>query len=83
MVSRSLLLAVSVDLPARALVLNTKQYNGKWACCYCEEEGSQVEGCPQARYWPPHEDTGDLPRLRTHHSILENAVMATSSDPEV
>ena len=33
------LLMCSVDLPARALVLNMKQFNGRYGCCYCEDKG--------------------------------------------
>ena len=39
-ISKAKLLMCSVDLPARALVLNMKQYNGKFACAYCENEGT-------------------------------------------
>ena len=80
MVSHSLLLAVSVDLPARALVLNTKQYNGKWGCCYCEYEGVQHPNAPMVRYWPPPEE---VPQTRTHKSLIVNAAKAASSDPQV
>ena len=33
------LLMCSVDLPARAFVLNMKQFNGKYGCSQCEDEG--------------------------------------------
>ena len=32
-------LLCSVDLPARASVLNMKQFNGKYGCSQCEDEG--------------------------------------------
>ena len=33
------LLMCLVDLPARASVLNMKQFNGKFGCSQCEDEG--------------------------------------------
>ena len=37
--ARAKLLMFVADLPARALVLNMKQYNGKFRCAHCEDEG--------------------------------------------
>ena len=42
MVARGILLACSVDLPARAMISNMKQWNGANGCLYCEEEGSTI-----------------------------------------
>ena len=41
-VCRVKLLMVVADLPAKALVLNCNQYNGKFGCSTCEHEGKQV-----------------------------------------
>ena len=39
MLARAVLLACSVDLPARAMLLNMKQWNGIQGCLYCNHEG--------------------------------------------
>ena len=41
--SKVMLLQCSVDLPARAMVSNTKQFNGKHGCLYCYHPG-KTEG---------------------------------------
>lgn len=68
---RTTLLMCSVDLPARCLCSNMKQFNGKYACIYCENPGTQRPSCKSARDWLPGEY-----RLRTHQSIVENTRMA-------
>jgi len=37
--ARAKLLLTVCDLPAKAMVLNQKQYNGYYACNYCLDEG--------------------------------------------
>ena len=44
MVSKARLLMCAVDLPARASVLNMKQFK-KWGCTYCEDEGVPRPTC--------------------------------------
>lgn len=69
---RCILLTTAVDLPARALLLNMKQFNGKHGCCFCEAEGTTRNDDWLHRYWPPATAT-----LRTHASIMQNAISAT------
>lgn len=38
--SKARLLMCTADLPARAQILNMKQYNGKQGYAYCEDEGT-------------------------------------------
>eukprot|EP00734_Pompholyxophrys_sp_LG126_P000182 Pompholyxophrys_sp_v1_NODE_31_length_3649_cov_4.542571.p1 type:complete len:426 gc:universal NODE_31_length_3649_cov_4.542571:2515-1238(-) len=56
-------ITISADLPAKALLLNSHQYNGVCGCHQCEEEGVICEG---SRCWPwvlnPH--------IRTPKSML-------------
>ena len=42
MVCRARLLFVVADLPAKASLLNIIQYNGKFGCPTCYQEGKQV-----------------------------------------
>ena len=72
-ISKAKLLMCSVDLPARALVLNMKQYNGKFACAYCENEGTPRATSALHRNWLYSSDYV----LRTHDSVISNAEEAT------
>ena len=71
-----MLLLTSVDLPARALVLNMKQFNGRYGGCFCYDEGSTSTGDALHRFWPPRSVSPDL---RTHQSLLDNAREATNT----
>jgi len=64
-----MLLFSCVDLPAQALMLNMKQFNGKWGCNYCEDEGVPRRSCHLHRNWPYEESVV----LRTHQSMMQNA----------
>jgi len=76
----AMLLQCSVDLPARALVLNSKQFNGKYGCLYCESTGETPPGDHLHRYWPP--PSSGL-TLRSHESVMQNATKATSDGEPV
>ena len=54
-----------VDLPAQAKLLNMKQYNGKFGCATCEDEGVPRPGAYMQRNWPCTTNRA----LRTHTSI--------------
>lgn len=73
-VVRAALLMCSVDLPARCLCANMKQFNGKHGCVYCESPGSPRENVPSVRDWPP-----DTAVLRTHSSFVHDAQEAVLS----
>ena len=59
------LLMCSVDLPARSLYANMKQFNG---CIYCENPGTLCLSCPCVCDWVP-----GAHNLHTHQSIIQNA----------
>ena len=72
--SRAILLTCSVDLPARAMLTNMKQWNGAYGCLYCEEKGTTI-GCDHLhRYWPYKDAT-----LRTQTSLFRNAEVAITT----
>lgn len=48
--ARAILLMCSVDLPARAILLNMKQWNGVQGCLYCESTGTVLPGDHLHRY---------------------------------
>ena len=66
---RAILLQCSVDLPARAVVMNMKQFNGEFGCLYCEAEGRTPPGDHLHRYWPP----SSRGPAHSHETLLENA----------
>ena len=61
---RAMLLICSVDLPARAIVANMKQYNGHYSCIYCEDGVSE----DRTLRWP----FNHRPTPRSHRSVIEN-----------
>ena len=73
MTAHAILLLCTVDLQAQAPLINMKQYNGAYACNFCE-----TMGVPRAnhlhRNWPPVRAA-----LRTHQVMIQNARDAISS----
>ena len=67
-VGRGILLMTSVDLPARAIVLNMKNFNGSHGCCYCLHSGETTPPAYLLRFWPLRE----VP-ARTHSTMIEMA----------
>ena len=78
--ARAMLLLGSVDLPARAILLNMKHFNGMYGCLYCHHPGETEPGNHLHRFWPDKPDTKDL---RTMHSILRDAKEATEQGKAV
>jgi hypothetical protein len=76
---RVALVAASCDLPARALVLNMRQFNGRHGCHLCEDEGQTSAGNPLFRWWPP----SSTQKLRTKKSLTEDSIKATTNDEVV
>ena len=64
-----MLLFSCVDLPAQALMLNMKQFNGRWGCNWREDEGVPCATSHLHRNWPYKPSVV----LRTHQSMLKNA----------
>ena len=72
MFARVALLLCSVDLPARALVTNMKQWNGVNKCLYCEHDGVTIGSDHLHRYRPYQPSSS----LRSRAPLLSNAEMA-------
>ena len=72
--ARVILLNCSVDLPARSMLMNMKQWNGAFGCLYCEAQGTVLDGDHLHRYWPQQEASV---AVRTHESLLRDAERAT------
>lgn len=76
---RIALIACSCDLPARALLTNIVQYNGRNGCHLCEDTGANERSKPLHRWWPFNKDMV----LRSHHSLIDNARTATETHSSV
>ncbi len=71
---RAKLLCCVFDLPARAMALNLSQWNGRYGCTHCVDEGTQVS---HVRLYLP----GDTHSARSEKHTLECARSASSSLP--
>lgn len=69
--SRVVLLAASADLPARAILMNMKRFNGKFGCLFCEHPGVTQRGNHLHRFWPYRDACP-----RTHRSLLSDGKTA-------
>lgn len=66
-------LICSSDSPARAMLRNCKQFNGKCGCDWCEHEGVTVNnGGPPTRYYPQRGNQSQ----RTSHNQAEYGIRA-------
>ena len=72
---RARLVLVTCDLPARAMVLCMKQFNGRYGCCYCYHPGKTVGDDHLHRFWP-YDYTAEP---RNHASMKEDIKEALTS----
>lgn len=70
---KAAMVALSCDLPARALLLNMKQFNGQHGCHLCEDPGKTSALNPLFRWWPYN----NASVKRTKQSLTANSVEAT------
>ena len=76
---KAAMVAASLDLPARAKVLNMRQFNGEHGCHLCECPGKNSPENRLFRWWP-HDPAAVL---RTKESFLKNSIAATSENKVV
>ena len=74
-VARARLLMCSFDLPAKAIVLNMKQFNGAYGCTYCEDKGMPRATSHLHRNWPYSTSCTE----RSHAGVVQNAEDALKS----
>ena len=71
---------LSADSPARAIVKNCKQFNGKHGCDWCEFPGEPVDsGGPPTRYYPYR----GPPKVRTAEKQVEYGLRAVLKGEDV
>ena len=67
--AKARLLMCSLNLPAKAMVLNMKQFSGEYWCTYCEDRGEKRSTSHLHSNWPY--STSSI--ARTHRGILDSA----------
>ncbi len=71
---------LSADSPARAIVKNCKQFNGKHGCDWCEFPGETINnGGPPTRYYPYR----GPPKVRTAEKQVEYGLRAIQKGEDV
>lgn len=79
-ISRGMLLITTVDLPARAMLCNMKQFSGAHACSTCEDPGDNTLGkTPLHRVWP----FTAACKIRTPESVVNAFRSATNTGKAV
>jgi len=77
-ICRARVLCATFDLPAKAKVLKFTQFNGRFGCTVCKEEGMVVTvGRGRTRVYPY---TDPLAQLRRHKECYEMGKVALSQD---
>ncbi len=69
-VLRTKLLFGVFDMPAKAAVLDQKQFNGEFGCTTCLHPGTRLDN--GNRIYHPHESA----EFRTHETVVQDAVSA-------
>ena len=72
---RAAMVVVSCDLPARAMVLNMRQFNGQHGCHLCDSAGENSTEHPMLRWWPYNSESTN----RTKVALMKDSVKATRS----
>ena len=62
----------TMDLPAKAELLNMSYFNGPYPCITCEEEGKTVKQGKGTARCLPFRIPGSQPQLRRHDLLIEN-----------
>nr|XP_015918637.1 uncharacterized protein LOC107448063 [Parasteatoda tepidariorum] len=79
--SRVIPILCTADAPARAMLQNFNQYNGKFSCGFCENEGERIErGRGHSRVYKV---SNPLPAKRTFGTSVEYAEIAVNMDKPV
>ena len=76
---KAAIVVFTCDLPARALLLNMRQFNGASSCHLCEDVGKTSPDNPLFRWWP----YGTTSVLRSKQSLIDAAVKATGQNEAV
>lgn len=74
---KAVVLAGIFDLPAKATVVNMKQFNGEYGCLYCVDPGKILYG--NLRIYPPNAPH----RPRTEQDMIESAAKAEAQGSAV
>ncbi len=81
---RAILLSGVFDLPARAMTLNSIQFNGKYGCSSCLEPGASIVNLNgnKVHTYPYQTDVvSGFHEHRTHQNTVNDSVGATKAEP--
>ena len=67
------------DLPGKAVITCMKQFNGRYGCQLCLQEGDPLANAPMVRCWPPEPSVV----LRTNEMIIADAKEALKLGEDV
>ncbi|XP_013380319.1 uncharacterized protein LOC106151541 [Lingula anatina] len=82
-VVKGILLCGTCDLPAKCLMMNMAQFNGRFGCPKCKQEGVVVKtGKGHTRTFPFQENSIDGPK-RSHEEFIEHGENAFTSSSSV
>lgn len=83
-ICKAFTIAGTCDLPAKALVLNTVQFNGHFGCLKCEQPGQTVKTGERGHVHAfPFQKTDPKGPPRTHKGFVDYAKMAYDSNSVV
>ena len=79
-ICKVLTIAGTCDLPAKALVLNSVQFNGRFGCLKCEQPGQTVKTGERGHVHAfPFQEADPKGPPRTHKGFVDNAKLAYDS----
>ena len=73
---KAAIVAVTCDLPARAALLNMRQFNGRHGCHRCKDEGVNTVETPMVRWWPYNHNQ----ELRSKDSMIKSCMETKKGD---
>ena len=81
---QAMLLCGTCDLPAKAMVYNMTQYNGKYGCSHCLQSGKQIKVGERgtAHIYPYQCDNPDGPKRTSTDTEKHSLTATTNGEPE-
>ena len=76
---KGIILLSADDHPGKAVITCMKQFNGRYGCQLCLQEGDPLANAPMVRCWPPEPSVV----LRTNEMIIADAKEALKFGEDV
>ena len=81
-VAKARLLMCTLDLPAKAMLLNMKQFNGEYGCTYCKDKGEPRATTHLHRNWPYSTCSTPRSHTRTPENVWRERHLYVLSIPQ-